>query len=126
KKIGIYEIKAPEICQIEKYPTTKPKYEIVIEELNKLNINFEEEVKNVYELKGLEIKEFNFNLPSKEKLIVLRTENIENFNFEKDKKYLLVCKTGMLSKYFAEKLRSQGIEAYWLDEKTAKRLGYLN
>ncbi|BFI73884.1 tRNA sulfurtransferase [Nanoarchaeota archaeon] len=125
KKIGIYDIRAPEICEIEKHPKTNPKYEIVLEELKKLDINFEKEIENIKEIENVNIQNFNLVLPDKKDLIIVRSEDFSNYKFEKGKKYLLVCKNGILSKYFAESLRKEGIEAYYLDEKTAKRLNYL-
>ncbi len=128
KKIGTFEIKAPEICQLEKHPTTKPKKEIILEELNKINIDFEAEAKNIKEIgeKDLEsISEFLFSLPKKDELSIVFVDEIEKIKMEKSKKYLFICKTGALAKYFAEKFRKEGFEAYYLDEKTAKRLGYI-
>ena len=126
KRIGVYEIRAPEICQIEKHPFAKPKLDIILEELKKININFKEEINKVYELKNIQIDEYNLNLPERNKVIVVTSDKFNNYEFEKGNKYLLVCKTGIIARYYAEKLKQNGIEAYYLDEKTAKRLGYIN
>jgi thiamine biosynthesis protein ThiI len=125
KKIGIYDIRAPEICEIEKHSKTKPKYKIVIEEFKKIDIDFEKEIEKINKIENIEIKEYNLILPNKENLIIVKSEDFSNYKFEKGKKYLLICKNGILSKYMSEKLRKEGIEAYYLDEKTAKRLNYI-
>jgi thiamine biosynthesis protein ThiI len=125
KKIGVYDIRAPEICKIENYPTTKPKIDIVISELNKLNINFDNEIKKIREINNINIEEFNLKIPDKKDLIIIKSEEFSKYNFEKGKKYLLICKNGVLSKYFAKRLRDIGIEAYYMDEKTAKMLKYI-
>jgi len=125
KKIGIYNIRAPEICKIENRPTTKPKVDIVIFELNKLNIDFDKEIEKIKEINNINIEEFNLKIPDKKDLIIVKSEEFSKYNFEKDKKYLLICKNGILSKYFAKRLRDKGIEAYYMDEKTAKMLKYI-
>ncbi|MGB9674820.1 MAG: hypothetical protein ACPLX8_01670, partial [Nanopusillaceae archaeon] len=120
-----YDIRAPEICEIEKHPTARPKYRIVLEELEKLNINFSEEIKRIRLIENLNIEEYNIRLPPKEDLIIVKLEEFNDYKFEKGKKYLLICKNGILSRYLAEKLRKDGVEAYYLDEKTATRLGFI-
>jgi len=125
KKIGIYDIRAPEICKIENHPVTKPKIDVVISELNKLNIDFDKEIEKIREVNSINIEEFNLKVPDKKDLIIVKSEEFSKYNFEKCKKYLLICKNGILSKYFAKRLRNIGIEAYYMDEKTAKILKYI-
>ncbi|MFP3132174.1 MAG: THUMP domain-containing protein [Candidatus Nanopusillus sp.] len=125
KKIGIYDIRAPDICKIENHPVTKPKIDIVISELNKLNIDFDKEVEKIREVNNINIEEFNLKIPDKKDLIIVRFEEFSKYNFEKGNKYLLICEKGILSRYFAKRLRDRGIEAYYMDEKTAKILGYI-
>jgi len=125
KKIGIYDIRAPEICKIENHPVTKPKIDIVISELNKLNIDFDKEIEKIREINNINIEEFNLKIPDKKDLIIVRSEEFSKYNFEKGKKYLLICENGILSRYFAKRLRDRGIEAYYMDEKTAKILKYI-
>jgi len=64
-------------------------------------------------------------IPDKKDLIIVRFEEFSKYNFEKGNKYLLICEKGILSRYFAKRLRDRGIEAYYMDEKTAKILGYI-
>ena len=125
KKIGIYDIRAPDICKIENHPVTKPKIDIVISELNKLNIDFDKEVEKIREVNNINIEEFNLKIPDKKDLIIVRFQEFSKYNFEKGNKYLLICEKGILSRYFAKRLRDRGIEAYYMDEKTAKILGYI-
>jgi thiamine biosynthesis protein ThiI len=125
KKIGIYDIRAPDIFKIENHPVTKPKIDIVISELNKLNIDFDKEVEKIREVNNINIEEFNLKIPDKKDLIIVRFEEFSKYNFEKGNKYLLICEKGILSRYFAKRLRDRGIEAYYMDEKTAKILGYI-
>jgi len=125
KKIGIYDIRTPYICKIENHPLTKPKIDIVISELNKLNIDFDKEVEKIREVNNINIEEFNLKIPDKKDLIIVRFEEFSKYNFEKGNKYLLICEKGILSRYFAKRLRDRGIEAYYMDEKTAKILGYI-
>jgi len=125
KKIGIYDIRAPEICKIENHPVTKPKIDIVISELNKLNIDFDKEIEKIREINNINIEEFNLKIPNKKDLIIVRSKEFSKYNFEKGKKYLLICENGILSRYFAKRLRDRGIEAYYMDEKTAKMLKYI-
>ena len=125
KEIGVYNIRAPEICKIENHPVTKPKTDIVISELNKLNIDFDKEIEKIREVNSINIEEFNLKVPDKKDLIIVKSEEFSKYNFEKGKKYLLICEKGILSKYFAKRLRNMGIEAYYMDEKTAKILKYI-
>jgi thiamine biosynthesis protein ThiI len=125
KKIGIYNIRAPEICKIENHPVARPKIDIVISELNKLNVDFDKEIEKVREVNSINIEEFNLKVPDKKDLIIVKSEEFSKYNFEKGKKYLLICEKGILSKYFAKRLRNIGIEAYYMDKKTAKILKYI-
>jgi len=125
KKIGIYDIRAPDIYKIENHPITKPKIDIIISELNKLNIDFDKEIERIREINNMNIEEFNLKVPDKKDLIIVRFEEFSKYNFEKGNKYLLICEKGILSRYFAKRLRDRGIEAYYMDEKTAKILGYI-
>ncbi|MEM5828459.1 MAG: THUMP domain-containing protein [Candidatus Aenigmatarchaeota archaeon] len=127
KDFEIFELRAPEICEIEKYPTTKPKREIVLEELEKLSIDFNEEVKKVKLIENFEIEESIIKLPKKEELEIINLDNvsIEKLILEKDKKYLFICKSGMLARSVSEKYRKLGYETYFLDIRTAKSLKYI-
>jgi len=125
KKLGFYNVRAPEICEIEKHPVTKPKEKILNRELNKIELKFDEEVNKIYEINVLgDVKEEEIRLPDKKDLIVIDVRDLDKFKLEKGKKYLLVCPTGMLAKALYEKLKDE-YEVYYLDIKTAKRLGYL-
>jgi len=125
KKLGFYDVRAPEICKIEKHPVTKPKEKILNRELNKIELKFDEEINKIYEINILEdVKEEEIRLPDKKDLIVIDVRELDKFKLEKGKKYLLVCPTGMLAKALYEKLKDE-YEIYYLDIKTAKRLGYL-
>jgi len=125
KKIGIYNIRAPDIYKIENHSITKPKIDIVISELNKLNIDFDKEIEKIREINNINIEEFNLKVPDKKDLIIVKYEEFSKYNFEKGNKYLLICEKGILSRYFAKRLRNMGIEAYYMDEKTAKILEYI-
>jgi len=125
KKIGIYNIRAPDIYKIENHSITKPKIDIVISELNKLNIDFDKEIEKIREINNINIEEFNLKVPDKKDLIIVKYEEFSKYNFEKGNKYLLICEKGILSRYFAKRLRNMGIEAYYMDEKTAKILNYI-
>lgn len=125
KSLGFYDYRAPEICEIEKHPKAKPDCKIFFEELNKLDINFKEEINKIYELTNLEENlEYEVDLPDKENLIVIDVRNFDKITLEKDKKYLFVCPTGILAKKFYEKYKNE-YNVYYLDIKTAKLLGYL-
>ncbi|MEM4460843.1 MAG: hypothetical protein QXY70_01755, partial [Nanopusillaceae archaeon] len=111
--------------EIEKHPKAKPNYEIFIEELNKLDINFKEEINKIYELNNLEENlEYRIDLPDKKNLIIVDVRNFDKITLEKDKKYLFICPTGILAKKFYEKYKNE-YNVYYLDIKTAKLLGYL-
>jgi len=124
KKLGFYEVRVPDVCEIERHPTTKPKEKIAYEELNRIRLDFSEEVSKIYELKELEEIKEEIKLPDKKDLIVVDVRDLDKVRFEKGKKYLLVCPTGMLAKVIYEKLKDE-YKVYYLDIKTAKQLGYL-
>ncbi|MEM0243094.1 MAG: THUMP domain-containing protein [Candidatus Aenigmatarchaeota archaeon] len=125
KELGLIEFRAPEICQLEKHSDSHPKKEILLKEFSKLEINFEELLKNIREPKKEDI-DFSFFIDKFDKnLTVVNIKDFEKTVFEKSKKYLIVCDSGIISYKIAKKLRENGIEAYSLDSKTAKRLGYL-
>jgi len=126
KKLGFFDLKAPEICELEKYPTTKPKLEIVQEELENLSINFDEEIKKIKEVMSFEIEEKILKLPKKEEVIVVNLDelNLNSLKLEKGKKYLFVCKSGIIARTVAEKFEKEGYETYYLDLRTAKSLKY--
>ncbi|RDD52146.1 hypothetical protein BA065_03240 [Nanoarchaeota archaeon NZ13-N] len=125
KRLGFYDFKAPEICEIERHPTTKPDRKIVEEELLKIGMKFDEEIEKVYEIKSLDdIKGEDIRLPDKKDLIVVDIRDIDKVKFEKGKRYLLICPTGILSRRIYEKLKDE-YEVYYLDIKTAKLLGYI-
>jgi len=124
KELGFYDVRAPDVCEIDRHPTTKPKERIVYEELKKIGLDFSEEVKKIYELEIFEEIKEEIRLPDKKDLIVVDVRDLDKVKFEKGKRYLLVCPTGMLAKVIYEKLKDE-YEVYYLDIKTAKQLGYL-
>jgi len=125
KRLSFYDVRVPEICKIEKHPVTRPKERVVYKELSKMDIKFDEEINKIYEIEMLEdMKEEEIKLPDKKDLVVIDVRDLNEIKLEKGKKYLLVCPTGMLARALYEKLKSE-YEVYYLDIKTAKRLGYL-
>ncbi|MEM5830432.1 MAG: THUMP domain-containing protein, partial [Candidatus Aenigmatarchaeota archaeon] len=126
KEFGFFELRAPEICEIEKYPTTKPKKEIVLNELEKLSIDFNEEIKKVKVIENFEIEQDILNLPKRNEVEIINLDlvDVKNLNLEKNKKYLFICKSGILARSIAEKFKKMGYETYYLDLQTAKSLKY--
>ena len=122
RKIGTYDLQVPEICELEKHPVTKPNIDIVKEEWEKLNLDIETIVKNIREARDIEVE---IEFPKDKDLIVVDVKDVDRIEFDKNKKYLIICPTGFLAEGITKSLRKKGIIAYSLDYKTAKRLGYI-
>ncbi len=127
REIGTYEIssKIPELCQIEKRTKVYPKKEDVLKEFENLGIKIDDILKKVRSGQRIDIKDFEF-VPTEKDLIVVDVKDYPTYKFEKGRKYLLVCPRGTTALVLARELREEGIEAYALDYKTARRMGFID
>lgn len=124
RKYGLLKYISPEICQLESHSNAHPKEEIVLEEFSKLEIDLEKIIERIREARKEEVDLSYFISYFDKDIEVVDIKDFEKTEFSRDKKYLIVCKTGLLSYSFAKLLRQKGIEAYASDYKTAIRLGY--
>lgn len=126
KKIETFEVssRVPEICQVERKTKLYPEYDVVLEEFEGLKLNISKLVDKI-RLGEKSFENFEDLFPKEKDLIVIDVKDYPSYNFEKNKKYLLVCPKGTTSIALARELREEGIEAYALDYKTARRLGYI-
>ncbi len=124
-EIGTYNLssKVPELCQIERKTKVYPRKEEVIREFERLSLDIDELVRSIRQGRGINIDPSEF-VPREKGLIVVDVKDYPKYNFEKGKKYLIVCPKGTTALILARELREEGIDAYALDYKTAKRMGF--
>ncbi len=109
--------KIPEFCSLSKKVKTNPsiedmkKIEMTIEEMVKNSKEWTEETRKMKEEKEEEI----INLNEKKGLY-----KVLNHDLSKNKKYILVCKSGSTAKMFAEELRRHGFDAIGISEDELK------
>lgn len=130
KEIGTLDVseKVPEVCMLEKHSTASPRKEILLEELEKVHIDIDELVNSLREAKVQHEEDISYLIPRNIPKDKLHIVDLEKSFIEDDicgKKVLFLCPSGITAYYFAKKYREKGIEAYFLDYKTAKRLGYI-
>lgn len=120
--------KVMEVCMLEKHSNASPRKEIVLEEVDKIKIDIDTLVKNL----RLAKKEYDQTIFSfipknvrKEELEIIDLEKTTDFKPKTRKSLLFLCPMGVTAHIFAKKYREKGFNAYSLDYKTAKRLGYL-
>ncbi|MGQ4834301.1 MAG: tRNA sulfurtransferase [Candidatus Asgardarchaeia archaeon] len=129
-EVGTLELseKIAEVCMLEKHSTASPKENIVSEEVDKVKVDIDQLVDTLrlaeesYEEDIFELTPRNLK---KSEVEVIDLEKSIPQEVPKSKKILFLCPSGLTAYYFAKKYRKKGIEAYSLDYKTARRLGFL-
>jgi len=123
KRVGTHDASAtiPEYCSIEGHSNASPKLYEVIKEERKLDFDFDKIAERLREAKTTKI---NLTLPEgmEFEMVKLWEGTIE---LKKGKTYLFVCKSGNRADEEALKARENGIEAFAIRYKDARKKGFI-
>ncbi len=126
RKIGTYEesSKIAEFCALEKHSNASAKREKVLEEEAKVKVDVEEIVSTLRPAKKVEIPELKPPEDLRD-FVIIRLWKEKVPRLDPGKRYVFVCSAGNRAREEALKARRQGIEAYALSLKEAKKRGLL-
>ena len=130
KIIGTLELseKVPEVCMLEKHATANPKASILRQEVNKVKFSIDSILETLTEVDCSQSISYADFIPlnvKPESLTIIDVKKVKDVPESPSRKYLFVCMTGTSAFAYAKRFREKGIEAYALDYKTARRLGFL-
>ena len=113
---------------LEKHATANPKASILRQEVNKVKFSIDSILETLTEVDCSQSISYTDFIPlnvKPESLTIIDVKEVKDVPESPSRKYLFVCKTGTSAFAYAKRFREKGIEAYALDYKTARRLGFL-
>ncbi|MBR9681274.1 MAG: hypothetical protein GOV00_00545, partial [Candidatus Altiarchaeota archaeon] len=124
RKIGSYESssKIAEFCSIESHSNAHPRLENILKLERGLGIDYDEVASKLKLSEKTEVESMapSGDLHDFEIIYLLKTPK---YNLKKGKKYLFVCRAAHSASEAAHKARLQGVDAFALSYKDAKKKG---
>ncbi len=123
KKIGTFDFssRVPEFCKLESHSRTNVPEKLARKFEESIDLDIENAVSRAREVRKMTIPDLAPNSDVLSRLEIVKVWEGEPI-YSKDKKYLIICKSGLAAEERAYSLRKKGIEAYALSKRDYDRI----